>query len=90
MWIVDTAACTYIINNRALFTYLKPVDLVVGTADKGQNLKIEGAGIAKLTLITQTGHPIDFSLTKAVYVPSSSCNLLSLPMLAQKADLKGE
>ena len=90
MWIADTAACTHIINNRALFTYLKPVDLVVGTADKGQNLKIEGAGTAKLTLMTQTGHPVDFSLTEAVYAPSSSCNLLSLPMLAQKADLKGE
>ena len=90
IWIADTAACTHIINNRALFTHLKPVDLLVGTADKGQNLKIEGAGTANITLMTQTGHPVDFSLTEAVYAPSSSCNLLSLPMLAQKADLKGE
>ena len=90
IWIADTAACTHIINNRALFTHLKLVDLLVGTADKGQNLKIEGAGTANITLMTQTGHPVNFSLTEAVYALSSSYNLLSLPILAQKVDLKGE
>lgn len=88
-WIADTAATTHIVNDRQLFSKFKAVDMTIGTADKDTNLDIKGAGTAHITMLPGSNDPVDFSLTQAAYAPSSICNLLSLPMLATKANLHG-
>ncbi len=89
LWIADTAASTHIVNDRRLFSKFKSVDLSIGTAEKDTSLAIKGAGTAHITMLPETHEQVDFSLTQAAYAPSSTCNLLSLPMLALKANLHG-
>ena len=88
-WIADTGAITHIANDRAAFKEIHDTETVIGTADEDSSLHVHGAGSVGLTMTVEGEDPTDFLLSEAVFAPNSSCNLLSLQMLATKAGMHG-
>ena len=76
--IVDSGATNHVLNDKSFFHDLKPLSVSREVRfGNSATLKAQGCGDATLT-IRQGEKYVKLSLTKALYVPSISVNLISL------------
>jgi hypothetical protein len=86
-WAGDTGATTHICNDRTMFTSLTNRKSKIGSCDSTATLMVYGYGPVNLTFITPSGKHATATLTNVSYAPNSRCNLISIPRLADKANI---
>ena len=87
IWLADSAANMYIVNDKKWFTKFHPFDLNINTADKTAALEIKGGGTVEIRVKTLDGDFIKWQLSEVAYTPKGRCNLLSVGILAEKASV---
>ena len=88
-WLADTAANMHIVNDLKWFTDFHAFDVDINTADKSAVLQVQGGGKVEVLLLNDQQQPIKLRLSNVAYAPRGRCNLLSLGLLAEKADVRG-
>ena len=78
----------YIINNTKWFTKFYPLNLNINTADKSKILEIKGGGIVKIGIRIPYGRVIKWQFSEIAYAFKNRYNLLSINILAEKADIR--
>jgi len=84
-WVADSAATTHVCNDRSLFTTYTARTSGIGSCDGSATLRVEGFGTVDMWFLSPTDRKVHVTLSSVSYAPGSRCNLLSLPMLADKA-----
>ena len=77
---VDSGAAVHLINNRALFKYIRPTKYSILTASSTHSTPASGEGEAVIYINDKYGDPVRIHLERAVYVPGP-VSLLSISNL---------
>lgn len=88
-WLADSGASIILANDESYFVEFVPFEYSIGTADKGNSLKIMGGGTVELMLNGEDGAVNTLAITDAAFAPAAHCNLLSLTTMARKAGFHG-
>jgi hypothetical protein len=89
IWLADLAANMYIVNDTKWFTKFYFLNLDVNTADKSTILEVKGGGTVEIGVRAPDGRVIKWQLSEIAYALKGRCNLLSIGMLIEKADIRG-
>jgi len=89
IWLADTAANMHIVNDLKWFTDFRAFNVNINTADNSAVLHVQGGGKVEVLLLNAQQQPIKLRLSNVAYAPEGRCNLLSLGLLAEKADVRG-
>lgn len=88
--LLDSGANGHIFNDRRFFTKFASLSYDISTAGGASSLHVEGGGDVSLDFEGDDGSFFTFILSEVAYCPDAYCNLVSLSLLANKANLHGE
>lgn len=88
--LLDSGANGHIFNDKKVFVNFVPTSFDISTAGGVSSLNVQGGGDVHLDFRGPDDSVFSLVLSDVAYCPEAYCNLVSLSLLAKKANLHGE
>ena len=83
-WVVDSGATRHTVADRKFFRELRESDIKFVNLADGKQADVRGEGPCMVESVDEQGRRREMNISFALFVPSLSMNLLSVPALVQK------